>query len=76
MDMQMPRMDGIEATLAIRAIEGCASIPILALTANAFDDDRDRCLAASMNDHIGKAVEPRHFYASVLRWLERSVPAA
>jgi CheY-like chemotaxis protein/anti-sigma regulatory factor (Ser/Thr protein kinase) len=76
MDMQMPRVDGIEATRAIRAQPGFERLPILAMTANAFDEDRERCLAAGMNDHVSKPVDPQSFYASVLRWLEQAAPGA
>jgi PAS domain S-box-containing protein len=72
MDVQMPVMSGLEATRAIRQIPGMANIPILALTANAFDEDRDACLAAGMDDHIGKPVEPDALCAIVLRWLQTS----
>jgi PAS domain S-box-containing protein len=69
MDMQMPVMDGIGATQAIRRFFGRSALPILAMTANAFDEDRQRCLAAGMNDHIGKPVDPDKLYEILLRWL-------
>ena len=69
MDMQMPRMGGIEATLAIRNIPGRESLPILAMTANAFDEDRRQCMAAGMNDFISKPVKPEVMHATLLKWL-------
>jgi PAS domain S-box-containing protein len=80
MDVQMPVMNGLEATRAIRQLPGMAKIPILALTANAFDEDRDVCLAAGMDAHIGKPVEPDTLCEIVLHWLRKAdastVPAA
>jgi PAS domain S-box-containing protein len=69
MDMQMPRMNGVEATLAIRALPAYAQTPILAMTANAFDEDRQVCLDAGMNDHITKPVDPNRLYQALLAWL-------
>lgn len=72
MDVQMPRMNGLDATRAIRALPGREATPILAMTANAFDEDREKCLAAGMNAHLGKPYRPETLYAALLEYLRRS----
>jgi two-component system sensor histidine kinase/response regulator len=71
MDMQMPRMDGLEATRALRALAGWQTVPIIAMTANAFEEDRRACEAAGMSAFLSKPVEARHLTAVVLRWLSK-----
>jgi len=72
MDVQMPELDGLQATRAIRALPGCQQLPILAMTANAFNEDRLACLAAGMNDHITKPVVPQRLYQALSRWLDQA----
>lgn len=69
LDMQMPELDGLAASRLIRHLPGYATTPIVAMTANAFSEDRRDCLAAGMNDHLAKPVDPAVFYATLLRWL-------
>jgi len=76
MDMQMPQLNGLDATRAIRRLPGWAKIPVLAMTANAFSDDRAACEDAGMNDFIAKPVNPDALYETLLRWLRRMPPAA
>jgi PAS domain S-box-containing protein len=68
MDVQMPGVSGLEATRRVRRTMGPA-LPVVAMTANAFDDDRDDCIAAGMNDHVAKPVDPDRLYQVLLKWL-------
>ena len=74
MDIQMPELDGLEATRLIRRIPGRGEIPILAMTANVFDDDRQRCLNAGMNDHIPKPIDLKSLYDTLRYWLSHTGP--
>ncbi|NRT55720.1 PAS domain S-box protein [Sphaerotilus uruguayifluvii] len=69
MDVQMPVMDGLRATAAIRRLPGGARVPIIALTASAFQDDRMQCLEAGMDDFLGKPVEPEQLRRCLMTWL-------
>ncbi len=71
MDLQMPEMDGITATRQLRLDPRFANLPIIAMTANAMAGDRDRCLAAGMNDHIPKPIDPVEMRHTLARWLRR-----
>ena len=70
MDMQMPGMDGLEATRRLRQRPGLAALPVIAMTANATTDDRAVCLQAGMNDFLSKPFEPAHLLRTLQRWLQ------
>ncbi|AXS81007.1 PAS domain-containing protein [Dechloromonas sp. HYN0024] len=78
MDIQMPELNGLDATREIRALAGGDSIPIVALTANAFEEDRQRCMDAGMTDFLGKPAPPDQLYALLAKYLpsRHSQPAA
>jgi len=70
MDIQMPEMDGLQASLLIRGEAEMVSVPIIAMTANAFEEDKQLCLDAGMDDHLAKPLEPDVLLEKVLHWLE------
>ena len=76
MDMQMPKMDGIAATLAIRQLPGYALTPIVAMTANAFAEDWASCIKAGMSDFIAKPVDPAVLDAKLYHWLNNPPASA
>ena len=69
MDMQMPVMDGLQATLELRKNPSHNQLPVVAMTANAMEDDRQRCLAAGMNDFVTKPIEPLDLWRALVRWI-------
>ena len=71
MDMQMPNLNGPDATRHIRRIAGYETTPILAITANAFAEDKAHCLAAGMNDFLVKPFNPDQLFSSLFKWLDR-----
>ncbi|MBF0158866.1 MAG: response regulator [Magnetococcales bacterium] len=79
MDIQMPVMDGYTATQRIRSQSQWAELPIIAMTANAMKGDRDKCLVAGMNDHVGKPIVKKDLFAALIKWIkpgERVLPPA
>lgn len=68
MDLQMPEMDGVTATRILRAQPHLQQLPIIAMTAHAMAEEVQRCLDAGMNDHVGKPIDPRTFFATIARW--------
>ncbi len=72
MDMQMPTMDGVAATRLIRASATGKQLPIVAMTANAFSEDRQRCMDAGMDDFIPKPFVPDELFTMILKWLQRA----
>jgi len=79
MDMQMPVMHGVTATIELRKLPQFTELPIVAMTANAMEQDKEKCVAAGMNDHIAKPIEPDDMFRTLLKWIkprETAQPAA
>ena len=72
MDMQMPKLDGLDATRQIRELAQCRTTPVIAMTANVFAEDKARCLEAGMNDFLTKPIHPETLFATLLRWLDHA----
>jgi two-component system sensor histidine kinase/response regulator len=70
MDMQMPIMDGVTTTIEIRNDERYKNFPIVAMTANAMEQDKKKCLEAGMNDHVGKPIDPDDLFRTLLKWIK------
>ncbi len=68
MDLQMPEMDGFTATKLLRRDPRLRELPIIAMTAHALVEERQRCLEAGMNDHVSKPIDPDNLFATLLRW--------
>jgi PAS domain S-box-containing protein len=75
LDLRMPRMDGVSAARTMRALPDLRETPLVAITANAFDEDRQACRAAGMNDFLAKPVDVQQLYEVLLRWLDHSIAA-
>jgi CheY-like chemotaxis protein len=69
MDVQMPEMDGLEATRKLRLELGLSDVPVVAMTAYAMSGDREMCIEAGMNDYVSKPIEPQRFYTLLSKWL-------
>jgi two-component system sensor histidine kinase/response regulator len=69
MDVQMPEMDGVQATRVIRHLPRMANLPIIAMTAGAMEEDRQECLAAGMNAHVTKPIDPKQLVRTLLAWV-------
>lgn len=76
MDIHMPDMDGLTATRHIRALPGCAELPIIAMTASVLQEERDACLVAGMNAHLGKPLDTLQLFQTLLHWLDRQRQAS
>jgi two-component system sensor histidine kinase/response regulator len=75
MDMQMPVMDGLTATREIRKIDQFKDLPVLAMTANAMDQDKEKCAEAGMNDHVAKPIDPDELFNALLKWIKPKAKA-
>ena len=69
MDIQMPEMDGLQAARLIGSMTGKESLPILAMSANVFEEDRMACVEAGMKDFVAKPIELDSFYSTIAKWL-------
>ena len=70
MDIQMPVMGGFEATREIRKDERFKELPVIAMTAHAMAGDREKSLAAGMNDHVTKPIDPDELFSTLVRWIK------
>jgi two-component system sensor histidine kinase/response regulator len=70
MDMQMPVMDGLTATREIRKMDRFKDLAVLAMTANAMDQDKEKCAEAGMNDHVAKPIDPDELFNALLKWIK------
>ena len=73
MDIQMPILDGYQATKKLRENRAFDQTPIIAMTADAMKEDRDRCFAAGVNDHVAKPINPKHLFATLCKWIEPKI---